>query len=247
MKILRGLLVALLLLPAAAHAQSSAAVVATCGTLGQAYTAGATRPITQSTAGELCTNAAGGGGGGAVTMASGAVASGAYSSGSIASGAVASGAIASGAMVDLGAQADAACATDNGTCTLIALQKRNNQRITTLDTTLQTPIAGVSQAQFSAAASSIVAKASAGSVVSISGSAVSGSYIMLFNATSAPADGAVTPVKCWGPMSAAGPFSFGWGPGPVFTMSTGITVVSSSTGCFTKTATNAAFISVEYQ
>ena len=112
---------------------------------------------------------------------------------------------------------------------------------------LQSPIAGVTQAQTGAAASSLVAKASAGSVISISGSAVSGSYIMVFNATSAPGDGAVTPVKCWGPMAAAGPFAFGWGPGPVLTMSTGITVVSSSTGCFTKTATNANFIAVEYQ
>lgn len=56
------------------------------------------------------------GGGGAITMASGAVASGAYSSGSIASG----------AMVDLGSQADAACGTATGTCSLIALQKYNN-------------------------------------------------------------------------------------------------------------------------
>jgi hypothetical protein len=109
------------------------------------------------------------------------------------------------------------------------------------------PVPGVTTAQTGAAASSLVAKASAGSVVSISGSAVSGSFIMIFNATSAPADGAVTPLKCWGPMAAAGPFAFGWGPGPVLTMSTGITVVSSSTGCFTKTATNAAFIAVEYQ
>jgi hypothetical protein len=68
----------------------------------------------------------GGGGGGAVTLASGAVASGAYSSGSIASGAFASGSIASGAMVDLGAQADAACGTATGTCSLIGLVKYLN-------------------------------------------------------------------------------------------------------------------------
>jgi hypothetical protein len=60
-------------------------------------------------------------------VASGAYASGAYASGSVASGAYASGSIASGAMVDLGAQADAACATDTGTCTLIALTKKTNQ------------------------------------------------------------------------------------------------------------------------
>jgi hypothetical protein len=109
------------------------------------------------------------------------------------------------------------------------------------------PLDGVSVATTGAAAGSLVAKSSAGSVVSISGSAANASYIMLFNATSAPADGAVTPLKCWGPMSAAGPFALSWGIGPVLTMSTGITVVSSSTGCFTKTVTNAAFLSVEYK
>jgi hypothetical protein len=57
-----------------------------------------------------------GGGGGAITAASG----------SYASGALASGSIASGAMVDLGSQADAACGTATGTCSLIALQKYNN-------------------------------------------------------------------------------------------------------------------------
>ena len=36
----------------------------------------------------------------------------------------------SGKIVDLGAQADAACATDNGTCSAIALQKRANQLLT---------------------------------------------------------------------------------------------------------------------
>lgn len=152
-----------------------------------------------------------------------------------------------GGDVTQGAKADSACGTDTGTCTVTALIKRANQNLTTVNNSLGSPLVGVSQAQTSSADSSLVAKSSAGSVVSISGSAVSGSYIMLFDATSAPEDGSVTPVKCWGPMAADGPFSFGWGPGPVLTMSTGITVVSSSTGCFTKTATNANFIAVEYQ
>jgi len=56
-------------------------------------------------------------------------------SGAFASGSIASGAVASGAMVDLGAQADAACGTDNGTCSAIALIKRTNQNVTTLNTT----------------------------------------------------------------------------------------------------------------
>jgi len=61
----------------------------------------------------------GSGGGGAITAASGSYASGALSSGS---------------MVDLGSQADAACGTDNGSCSAIALIKRGNQNATTLNT-----------------------------------------------------------------------------------------------------------------
>lgn len=70
----------------------------------------------------------------APTLVSGSVASGAVASGAVASGAYASGSIASGAMVDLGAQADAACGTDTGTCSLIALQKRNNAQLTAVGT-----------------------------------------------------------------------------------------------------------------
>jgi len=60
-------------------------------------------------------------------------------SGGIASGGIASGAVASGAMVDLGAQADTACASDNGTCSLIALQKRTNQNLTSGIVAVGTP------------------------------------------------------------------------------------------------------------
>lgn len=69
-----------------------------------------------------------------ITITSGSVASGAFASGSVASGAFASGSIASGAMVDLGAQADSVCGTDTGTCSLIALQKRNNAQLTAVGT-----------------------------------------------------------------------------------------------------------------
>jgi hypothetical protein len=63
-------------------------------------------------------------------------ASGVFASGSYSSGALASGSVASGAMVDLGAQADSACSTDNGTCSAIALIKRTNQRLTTVNTSI---------------------------------------------------------------------------------------------------------------
>jgi len=72
----------------------------------------------------------------APSLLSGSVASGAY-----ASGALASGSVASGAMVDLGAQADAACGTDNGSCSAIALIKRGNQNLTTVNTTAAAAVA----------------------------------------------------------------------------------------------------------
>lgn len=60
-----------------------------------------------------------GGGGGAITAANAS--------------------FAGGWSVDFGALADAACATDNGNCGLIALLKRDNQRLTSLLTALGTP------------------------------------------------------------------------------------------------------------
>jgi hypothetical protein len=105
----------------------------------------------------------------------------------------------------------------------------------------------VSHVQTSAAGSSLVAKNSPGTLVRIDGSLATGAFVMLFDATTAPADGAVTPLKCWGPYTGAQGFTITWGVGPMLSMATGITIVSSSTGCFTKTATNFVFVSVEYQ
>ena len=48
--------------------------------------------------------------------------------------------IADGADVTQGALADAACATDNGTCSEQALLKRANQRLTTAITALGSPL-----------------------------------------------------------------------------------------------------------
>lgn len=108
-------------------------------------------------------------------------------------------------------------------------------------------------ASTTALASSLVVKASAGTLYSFSATADStlaptGSsvwYLMIFNATSAPADGAVTPVKCYQVSGAqtGGTFAAG-GVGP---FSAGITMVASTTGCFTKTASAHAFMSGDYQ
>jgi hypothetical protein len=101
------------------------------------YTTAQTSPLSLTTAGGLRV-AANSGAFQSGAIASGAVASGAVASGAFASGALASGSVASGAVVDLGAQADSAAAGDTSTASLIALLKRNNQNLTTIDTSINT-------------------------------------------------------------------------------------------------------------
>lgn len=67
-------------------------------------------------------------------------------------------------------------------------------------------------------------------------------YVMLYDATTAPVDGAVTPVKCY-QLPANSTLVAGFGPPLAF--STGIVVGFSSTGPFTKTASATVFISGE--
>lgn len=71
-------------------------------------------------------------------------------------------------------------------------------------------------------------------------------YIMIYNATSAPVDGAVTPLKCYEMPTNTYTYTAAF-PNPV-PFSTGIVIGVSTTGCFTKTAsTHAAFISGDYK
>lgn len=97
----------------------------------------------------------------------------------------------------------------------------------------------------SAVVSCTVLKASAGQLYSLNVAigATTG-YVMIFNATSAPIDGAVTPA--WTPIrvvsdGTSGWASYSWGNTPL-TLGTGITVCFSSTGPFTKTASSTAVI-----
>lgn len=78
---------------------------------------------------------------------------------------------------------------------------------------------------------------------SVTTGAVAG-LVMIFNATSAPGDGAVTPIKCYS-VGANQTVSAAFQPFPA-RFSTGITIVfSSGTDCFTKAASATAFISAE--
>lgn len=95
----------------------------------------------------------------------------------------------------------------------------------------------------SAVASSLVLKASAGNLYGFSiTSGASAGYVMVFNATTAPADGAVTPQFC-SAIAANASLNFDMTTGNIperFT--TGITLVFSTTGCFTKTASATAYM-----
>lgn len=85
-----------------------------------------------------------------------------------------------------------------------------------------------------------VAKASAGNLfrVSITTGASAG-YLMGFNLTTDPADGAVTPVMCRA-VAANSTLSISNGDFPS-RWATGITFAFSSTGCFTKTESATAY------
>lgn len=101
--------------------------------------------------------------------------------------------------------------------------------------------AGLAPVVSAAAESSHVLKASPGNLYSVSVT-IGGTagYLLMFDATSAPVDGAVTPTQCViVPASATVAISFD--PAPPEVYATGITAVFSTTGCFTKTASATAF------
>jgi len=108
----------------------------------------------------------------------------------------------------------------------------------------------LSTASTSALASNLVAKSGAGTLYSFEASAdttLAGAawWLMIFAATAAPSDGAVTPLKCYAFPAGTTGFSAAFPNG--IAIATGITLVTSSAGCFTKTASAHAFISADYQ
>lgn len=74
-------------------------------------------------------------------------------------------------------------------------------------------------------------------------------WLLLFDATAAPADGAVTPIW-WFPVASNatnGGATANWGPGPPLGTTTGLTAVFSTTGPFTKTVSATAAFSAGVQ
>lgn len=105
--------------------------------------------------------------------------------------------------------------------------------------------AGITSVVSASAESNHVLKGSAGNLYGFQvTSGASAGYVMIFNATAAPGDGAVTPIKCY-VLPANSTMGASWSQGPPLVFSTGITVVFSTTGCFSKTASATAFISGE--
>lgn len=101
-----------------------------------------------------------------------------------------------------------------------------------------------------ALAANLVVKASAGNLYGFNVSATStlsaaAWWLIAYDATSAPVDGAVTPALCYavplGTTSINGTLNV-----PV-AFATGITLGVSTTGCFTKTASTQAFIAADYK
>lgn len=75
-------------------------------------------------------------------------------------------------------------------------------------------------------------------------SGASAGYVMLFDAAAVPADGTVTPARCL-PLAANTGIERTF-PTPL-RIANGITVVFSTTGCFTKTVSATAFIAVDFR
>lgn len=180
--------------------------------------------------------------------------------------------IADGSDVALGTTTDAACATDNGTCTVEAVLKRIAQRITTLiaggavtlpttptiaagNGTVPAPssesLAAIAHStSVTSAESCRVLKASAGNLYSLRVSiAATTGYVMVFDAASAPVDGAVTTLAIPA-VRVVSDGTSGWYAddfSPPMRMATGITVCFSSTGPFSKTASATAAIEGQVQ
>ena len=99
-------------------------------------------------------------------------------------------------------------------------------------------------------AANLVVKASAGNLYGFNVSAdstLSGAawWLIAYDATSAPADGAITPALCYAVPS--GTTSINGTLNVPVAFATGITLGVSTTGCFTKTASTHAFISADYK
>lgn len=97
--------------------------------------------------------------------------------------------------------------------------------------------AGITPVVSAAAENNHALKASPGNLYGVYATNLTATagFLVVLNATTAPADGAITPLACV-PLTANGVASINYVPGPPAVFSTGITaVVTSAVTCFTKT------------
>lgn len=136
------------------------------------------------------------------------------------------------------------CSTDSGVTWLPCGSGGGGGGSAVTPTPSSAASAGMAPVVSTAAESNHVLKAGAGNFYSatITNGATPG-YVMLFDAVSAPADGAVTPVECFAMPATSSTLGVTFFYPDVF--ATGITIVYSSTGCFTKTASATAYFSAQ--
>ncbi len=263
-KLLISLAFATIFIPTAALAQAApdyANVVASCGTVnGAAYAAGTNRPQTIDTSGRPCP-AGGTPTGtqdvnivqtGGVTQLRGA---GAVGTGServavgqdvttIAGSAPGTAGTASANVITIQGIASGTVVPVSGTITAVTTI---TNPLPTTPTPLATSTAGLAPVNSSAVETSHVIKAGAGNLYSFNVSADStlsaaAWEVLIFNSTTAPAAGAVTPVKCYQVPAGTTSVSGAW-PAPLY-LGTGISMtVSTATTCFTQTDSAHGFIS----
>lgn len=125
-------------------------------------------------------------------------------------------------------------ATASGPANPSSVNQTPNATATSAPTSVQTAVA----------AGSLIAKTAAGNCYGFNVAAgASAGFLLLFDSTTVPADGTVTPKKVYA-VAANATLSVHWDIPRRF--GTGITAVFSTTGPFTKTISATAFISVDY-
>lgn len=219
-----ALLASLLLIAQPALAQQ--AIGARVGTVGPTYVNGDTRPLSLTTSGEL--RVVSSATGASSTQTQGNVASGATDAGNpVKQGCVF---LTAPTSVTNGQRVDSRCSAQGFNYVVEAADA--------------TAISGTTPVVSGAVSGGIVGKASAGNLYGYNVVAgASAGFILITNTATVPADGVVTPLKCI-PLAANTGIDVNLRGQPVF-FSTGISISFSTTGCFAKTASATAFISID--
>lgn len=140
------------------------------------------------------------------------------------------------------AQADSIVNYRSSPSTVVQVSPTNPLPVTSQPVT----VGGLTPVSTAALAANLVVKSGAGNLYSFEVAAdptLSGAswWVLVFDATSAPADGPVTPLKCYAAPSGTTAMTSAF-PTPI-AFTTGLVISASSTGCFNKTASVHAFIS----